>query len=87
MQSIIGAMGTEEIARMRLGVAPEHISQRGANYLLRQFKKSELPVFDEMLDRAAEAVRVILTEGVAAAMNRFNRRATDEAAAPGRGDE
>jgi PTH1 family peptidyl-tRNA hydrolase len=78
MQSVIGALGTEEIARMRLGIAPDHPSKRGANYLLRQFKKSELPAVDEMLDRAADAAEVALTEGVATAMNRFNRRASGE---------
>jgi PTH1 family peptidyl-tRNA hydrolase len=46
----------------------------GAKYVLSQFKKSQLPVVDQMLDQAAEAVRVILAEGVQAAMNRFNRK-------------
>jgi len=67
MQSIIGALGTQEITRIRLGIAPER-------EILRPFRKAQLKVVDEVLDRAAEAVRVILTEGVAAAMNRFNRK-------------
>ena len=33
-----------------------------------------MPVVDEMLDTAADAVKVILSEGAAAAMNRFNRK-------------
>jgi hypothetical protein len=36
-------------------------------------------VVDEVLDTAAEAVKVILTEGPAAAMNRFNRKKEDDA--------
>ena len=67
MQSIIGALGTQEIVRIRLGIAPER-------EILRPFRKAQLKVVDEVLDRAAEAVKVILTEGVAAAMNRFNRK-------------
>jgi len=67
MQSIIGAMGTQEIVRIRLGIAPER-------EILRPFRKAQLKVVDEVLDRAAEAVKVILAEGVAAAMNRFNRK-------------
>jgi peptidyl-tRNA hydrolase, PTH1 family len=37
-------------------------------------RKKELAVVDEMLESAAEAVKVILTDGPAAAMNRFNRK-------------
>jgi PTH1 family peptidyl-tRNA hydrolase len=74
MQSILGVLGTNEIARVRVGIAPDHPVRNGADYVLRQFKKSELAAVDEMLDRAADAVQVILTEGTAAAMNRFNRR-------------
>jgi len=67
IQSIIGALGTQEIARIRLGIAPER-------EILRPFRKAQLKVVDEVLDRAAEAVKVILAEGLAAAMNRFNRK-------------
>jgi peptidyl-tRNA hydrolase, PTH1 family len=74
MQSIINALKTEEIARIRLGVAPEHPGKGGASYILAPFRKSQLPAVDEMLDLAAQAVNVILSEGVKAAMNRFNRK-------------
>jgi len=71
MASIIGALGTEEIGRIRLGIAPEQ-------KILRPFRKAQLKIVDGVLDTAAEAVKVILTEGVAAAMNRFNRKAEPE---------
>jgi peptidyl-tRNA hydrolase, PTH1 family len=74
MQSIINALKTEEIARIRLGVAPEHPGKGGPSYILAPFRKSQLPAVDEMLDLAAQAVNVILSEGVKAAMNRFNRK-------------
>ena len=74
MESVIGALGTQEITRVRMGVAPEHPVSDGAAYVLSQFKKAQYPVLDEVLDMAAEAVRVILAEGVQAAMNRFNRK-------------
>jgi PTH1 family peptidyl-tRNA hydrolase len=48
------------------------------SYLLSPLRKVELKVVDEMLDTAAEAVKVILTEGPAAAMNRFNRKPEQE---------
>jgi len=70
MASIIGALGTQEIARIRLGVAPEQ-------KILKPFRKAQLKIVDQVLDTTAEAVRVILKEGVAAAMNRYNRKAEE----------
>jgi PTH1 family peptidyl-tRNA hydrolase len=64
--------------RIRLGVAPERKISDGMSYLLSPLRKVELKVVDEMLDTAAEAVKVILTEGPAAAMNRFNRKPEQE---------
>ena len=72
MKSIIGALGAQEFLRVRLGIAPE-------KRILKPFTKRQLKVVDEVLDLAAEAVKVILTEGPAAAMNRFNRKNDDDA--------
>ncbi len=80
MESVIGALGTEEITRMRLGIGPDHPVRDGARYVLGQFKKSQYPLLDQVLDTAAEAVEVILAEGVDKAMSQFNRR--PEEAAP-----
>lgn len=74
MQSIIDALQTEEIARIRLGVAPDDPRKGGANYILSQFRKSKLAAVDEVLDLAAEAVKVILSDGIKTAMNRFNKK-------------
>jgi len=74
MESIIGALGSEEFVRMRLGIGPDHPVKDGARYVLGQFKKSQYAAVDQELDTAAEAVRVITGEGVAKAMSRFNRR-------------
>ncbi len=78
VQSIIGALGTQEFTRIRLGIGPDHPVGDGARYVLSQFKKAQLEVVSEVLDQAAEAVKVILAEGVQAAMNRFNRKAEEE---------
>jgi len=74
MESIIGALGSDEFVRMRLGIAPDRPVKDGARYVLGQFKKSQYAAVDQELDTAAEAVKVILGEGVAKAMSRFNRR-------------
>lgn len=74
VESVIGALGTEEVPRMRLGIAPDHPVKDGARYVLGQFKKSQLVPVDEMLEKAAEAVNVMVNDGISAAMNRFNRK-------------
>jgi peptidyl-tRNA hydrolase, PTH1 family len=78
IESIIGALGTQDFLRIRVGVAPEHKVEDGREYLLSPFRKAQTAAVDEMLDTAVEAVKVILTEGPAAAMNRFNRKPEDE---------
>jgi PTH1 family peptidyl-tRNA hydrolase len=78
IESVIGVLGTQDFLRIRLGVAPERKISDGMSYLLSPLRKVELKVVDEMLDTAAEAVKVILTEGPAAAMNRFNRKPEQE---------
>lgn len=74
MESILGALGTEGVPRMRLGIAPDHPVKNGSRYVLSQFKKSQLVALDEMLDKAAEAVNMIVNDGISVAMNRFNRK-------------
>src|SRR5215469_11828912 len=74
MESVIGALGTEEVPRMRLGIAPDHPVKDGSRYVLNQFRKSQLVPLDEMLEKAAEAVGVIINDGISAAMNKFNRK-------------
>ena len=83
VRSISGALGTEEWLRIRIGVgkAPlaegREIKAGGRDYLLSPFRKQELVVLDEVLDRARSAVEMVLTRGVSAAMNEFNRRSTE----------
>ena len=74
IESIIDALGTQDFLRIRIGVAPERKVVDGERYLLAPLRKADLAVVDGMLDTAAEAVKAILAEGAAAAMNRFNRK-------------
>jgi PTH1 family peptidyl-tRNA hydrolase len=78
IESIIAALGTKDFVRIRIGVAPERKVEDGQQYLLAPLRKAALKVVDGMLDTAAEAVKVILKDGPAAAMNRFNRKEPDE---------
>jgi peptidyl-tRNA hydrolase, PTH1 family len=78
MESIIAALKTQDFARIRLGISPERPIGDGARYVLTPFKKSQYTVVDQVLDAAADAVKVILAEGPAVAMNKFNRRVPGE---------
>ncbi len=78
IESIISSLGTNDFLRIRMGVAPDRKVEDGMSYLLSPFRKAQLKVVDEMLDVAANAVKVILTAGAAAAMNRFNRKVETE---------
>ena len=79
-KSVTASLGTEEWLRIRIGVAPqsaaaaEAIRNQQKDYLLTPFRKAELAELDGALELAANAVEVVLTRGVGAAMNEFNRR-------------
>ena len=77
IESIIGALGSQDFLRIRMGVAPEHKVENGKDYLLSPFRKAQMATVDEMLNVAEDAVKMILAEGPAAAMNRFNRKEKD----------
>ncbi len=83
VKSISGVLGTEEWLRIRIGVGKpaladgREIKAGGKDYLLSPMRKQELAVLDEVLDRARGAVEMVLTQGVSAAMNEFNRRPPD----------
>ncbi len=79
IKSILGVLGTESWIRIRIGVGKpaladgREVKAGGKDYLLAPMRKQELAVLDEVLDRAKKAVEVVLTQGVGAAMNEFNR--------------
>ena len=83
VKSISGVLGTEEWLRIRIGVGKpaladgREVKAGGKDYLLSPFRKQELAVLDEVLDRVEDAVEMVLTQGVGAAMNEFNRRSPD----------
>ena len=83
LKSVIGALGTTEFVRVRLGVKPEGMRGDLKEYVLRQIRRDEEEMVAEEIEQGAEAVKMILAEGTQAAMNRFNRRVSPE----GEGDE
>jgi PTH1 family peptidyl-tRNA hydrolase len=83
LKSIIGTIGSSDFPRVRMGIQPDHPVGDLAAYVLRPMRKGDLEIAAEMAEQAAEAVELIITRGIADAMNRFNRRV----APPGETDE
>jgi peptidyl-tRNA hydrolase, PTH1 family len=83
VKSISGVLGTEEWIRIRIGVGKpaladgREVKAGGKDYLLSPMRRMQLEVLDEVLDRARSAVEMVLTKGVGAAMNEFNRAVRD----------
>jgi PTH1 family peptidyl-tRNA hydrolase len=75
LHSLILALGSDEFARVRIGVGIEPPPELElAAFVLEEFLPDELPRVQEVVGLAADAVACLLQEGAAAAMNRFNGR-------------
>lgn len=80
VKSVSSVLGTEEWLRVRIGVGKPPLEDGrivkagGADFLLTPMRKQELAILDEVLDQAVRAVEAVLTKGVGAAMNEFNRK-------------
>lgn len=73
MGDIARALGTQEIARMRIGIGSVHRSQT-VEHVLNRPSPAERPLIDEAVVLTADAVECWVTEGLTPAMNKFNRR-------------
>jgi PTH1 family peptidyl-tRNA hydrolase len=74
IESIIDSIGTKDFVRIRIGVAPEHAVRDGKEYLLAPMSKAQCKALVPILGDAAAAAMMIVKEGPAAAMQRFNRK-------------
>ncbi len=74
MKSVVRSLGTEEFIRVRLGVGPEKVWGDLADYVLSPLGRADREVAVKMAADAADAVEMILADGVGKAMTRFNRR-------------
>jgi PTH1 family peptidyl-tRNA hydrolase len=74
LKSIIERLGSGEFARVRMGVKPDHPVADLASFVLSKIPKRDREMLEEVLDRAADAIEVVLAEGVERAMQRFNER-------------
>jgi len=73
LASVIGALGGNDVARLRIGVGTEEAPADLAAWVTSSFEASEQPVIDRALDRVVDAAKAVLTEGMMKAMSRYNQ--------------
>ncbi len=72
LRSIVEHLHTQDFQRVRIGVGKPVSKERGADHVLNRFGKRERAEVDVTVEQAADAVEMIVRDGVDAAMNRFN---------------
>lgn len=82
LKDIRTRVGTDQYARLRLGIGTPHAGENKSSYVLGRFREDERRAIDEAINRAADASALWVHEGIDAAMNTFNTRATKESANP-----
>lgn len=72
LKSIIGALGSDDFPRIRIGIQPEHPIRDAKRFVLDEFTKAERAELPAILERSAEALRTVLKDGIEKAMSLFN---------------
>ena len=73
LRSLVGALGSDDFLRVRLGVGRPPGRQDPADYVLRPFPKAEREEAALLAEEGADAVLTLIREGLTAAQDRHNR--------------
>ncbi len=74
IKSIISHLGTEEFPRIKVGVGDKPRDWDLADYVLSRFQTQEQPIIREALQDSSDACKLIITSGIDAAMNQYNKK-------------
>jgi PTH1 family peptidyl-tRNA hydrolase len=74
LKSLIGQLGHDGFARLRVGVGRGDARRDLADHVLAKFEPEERPIIAEAVGRAADAAELFVSEGIDPVMNRFNRK-------------
>jgi PTH1 family peptidyl-tRNA hydrolase len=72
LKSIIGLLGTHEFTRLRIGIQPDHPINDAKRFVLDRYPRNARTDVEKVLERSAEALHVILRDGVLKAMTVYN---------------
>jgi PTH1 family peptidyl-tRNA hydrolase len=72
LKSLVAHLGTERFPRIRIGIGRPAPGTAVVDHVLSEFTPDEQDAINEAIARAAEAVKVLITEGIVVAMRRFN---------------
>ena len=78
LKSIIGALGSDAFARIRIGVGGGEPQRDLSGHVLGRFAPEERTIIAEAVSRSADAAELFVAEGIAPVMNRFNRKEDKE---------
>jgi PTH1 family peptidyl-tRNA hydrolase len=73
MRSIVESIGSADFARLRIGIGSPPPIHDLANYVLADPPADEAAALEEAVERAVQALLMLIREGAPAAMNQFNR--------------
>jgi PTH1 family peptidyl-tRNA hydrolase len=71
LRDITSHLGSDQFPRLRIGIGDQEQAD-ATDFVLSRFRNSERPAIDDALILASQAVAVWVTQGIDAAMNRFN---------------
>jgi PTH1 family peptidyl-tRNA hydrolase len=74
IKSVIDAIGTAQVVRVKIGIGRPAPRQDSADYVLQAFTREEIEILNPCLDLAVDALECLIHRGVSVAMNQFNVR-------------
>jgi PTH1 family peptidyl-tRNA hydrolase len=72
LTDIIQRLGTQDFPRIRVGIGRPPGKMDPAAFVLQRFSADELPLIEQVVDRASKAIETWIAEGIDASMNRYN---------------
>lgn len=72
LSSVIATLGTQEFARLRIGVGNEYVRGEQADFVLSAFNTEERGQLNDIIGQAVDGVMTFVEHGIDEVMNRFN---------------
>lgn len=74
MRSVLAAVGSEDVPRLRVGIGPAPPHQDLAEFVLSPPRPEEIPTLERACDLAAKLALIFLRDGLQAALDAYSRR-------------